>query len=105
MIHNGGGLLSKTDAFLTKNPNDPDFWSSYPPPPPLRWKICGQDPCQWFEVNGFQIKPCFQDGCKYREMSRTGSSEEDFSALSEQENACNCTVETKEEEKKKDFDL
>ena len=38
-------------------------------------------------------------------MSRTGSSEEDFSALSGQENACNCTVETKEEEKKKDFDL
>ena len=38
-------------------------------------------------------------------MSRTVSSEEDFSALSEQENACTCTVETKEGEKKKDIDL
>ena len=56
-------------------------------------------------ADGFQIKPCFQDGCKYREMSRTVSSEEDFSALSEQENACTCTVETKEGEKKKDIDL
>jgi len=89
-------FLDSSFPFLTKNPNDPYFCP--PPPRPSDGKPAVSTPFQLFEVN---IKPCFQNGCKYREMSRTGSSEEDFSALSEQENAYTCTVETRGRKKER----